>query len=218
MSSTQAGCSSSTPRLTVQGNGTASGTPDLLTAVLQITSNASTAAKALSQNNDEVAAAVFALTKNGVSHADVQTTNLSLQPNYVYPKGVQTISGYEVSNTVTAALHHTKTAGAAIDAVVTATGNSAQISSLTFSFNNPSAIEDKARTDAVKQATSHARAIAKASGHQLGRSLLADGPDRRSTEPIVPTGVCHIRRRLARRHQRRQQSPSRPGPKPRPIR
>ncbi|HEY2213612.1 MAG TPA: SIMPL domain-containing protein, partial [Acidimicrobiales bacterium] len=133
----------------------------------------------------EVAAAVFAFTKNGVSHADVQTTNLSLQPNYVYPKGVQTISGYAVSNTVTAALHHTKTAGAAIDAVVTATGNSAQISSLTFSFNNPSAIEDRARTDAVKQATSHARAIAKASGHGLG--VLCSLTDQtQTTEPYLP--------------------------------
>jgi uncharacterized protein YggE len=180
--SRQASCSSSTPRLTVQGNGMASGTPDLLTAVLQITSNGSTAAKALSQNNAEVAAAVFALTKNGVAHADVQTTNLSLQPNYVYPKGVQMISGYAVSNTVTAVLHHTKTAGAAIDAVVTATGNSAQISSLTFSFNNPSTIEDKARTDAVHQATSHARAIARASGHKLG-ALCSLTDQTQATEP-----------------------------------
>jgi len=184
-SPTAAGCGASTPRLTVQGTGTASGTPDVLTAVLQINTTASSAAAALSQDNDKVAAAVFALTQHGVTHTDIQTTNLSVQPNYTYPKGVQTISGYAVSNTVTATLHNTKTAGAAIDAVVGASGNAVQISSLNFSFNHPGTVEDKARADAVQLAVSHARAIAKASGHQLG-TLCSLTDQSQSTQVVEP--------------------------------
>jgi uncharacterized protein len=184
---TRATCGGSTPTLTVQGSGTATGTPDVLTAILQINTSAGTASAALSQDNAKVAATVFALTQHGATKADIQTTDLTVQPNYAYPKSGPVITGYAVSNTVTATLHHTKTAGAAIDAVVNVTGNAAQISSLTFSFNNPAGVEDKARTDAVKQAVSHARAIASASGHQLG-ALCSLTDQTQSTQPILPYG------------------------------
>ncbi len=83
-----AGCGSSQPRLTVQGTGQASGTPDLLTAVFGFTSSAGTSAAALSQNNTEVNQALLALGSHGVAPADVQTTGLTLAPQYVYPKWV----------------------------------------------------------------------------------------------------------------------------------
>ncbi len=163
-----AGCGSSGPRLTVQGTGQASGTPDLLTAVFGFNSTAGTSAAALSQNNAEVNQALLALGGKGVAHADVQTTGLTLAPQYVYPKGVPTLTGYSVTNTVTAKLRDTKTAGDALDAVVNATGNAATINSLSFSFSDPTQVEDQARTKAVHQAVAHAGAMASAAGRKLG--------------------------------------------------
>jgi uncharacterized protein len=182
-SPTRASCGGSTPTLTVQGSGTATGVPNVLTAVFQINTTAGTASASLSQDNAKVAATVFALTQHGATKADIQTTDLTVQPNYAYPKTGPVITGYAVANTVTATLHHTKTAGAAIDAVVSATGNSAQITSLTFSFNKPGAVQDKARTDAVQEAVSHARAIARASGHKLG-ALCSLTDQTQSTAPL----------------------------------
>jgi uncharacterized protein len=161
-------CSSKTPELTVQGVGQASATPDVLTAVIQFNATAPTAAAALSQDNVKVNGAVLALTTGGVAKKDIQTTGLTLQTQYAYPKGVPTITGYQVTNTVTAILRDMSTAGAAIDAVVGATGNAAQINSLAFSFSNPGAVEDRARAVAVHQAVSHARAMAQAAGRRLG--------------------------------------------------
>jgi hypothetical protein len=165
---TPAGCGSSQPRLTVQGTGQARGKPDLLTAVFGFTTSASSSAAALSQNNAQVNQALLALSGKGVKPADVQTTGLTLAPQYVYPKGVQTLTGYQVTNTVAAKLRDTTTAGDAIDAVVNATGNAATINSLAFSFADPSQVEDQARQLAVHQAVSHAGAMAAAAGRRLG--------------------------------------------------
>jgi hypothetical protein len=162
------GCGSSQPHLTVQGTGQAAGTPDLLTAVFGFTSSAGTSAAALSQNNDEVNQALLALGGQGVAPADVQTTGLTLAPQYVYPKGVPTLTGYQVTNTVTAKLRNLKKAGAAIDGVVNATGNAATVNSLNFSFDNPTGVEDQARIEAVHQAVAHAGAMAAAAGRRLG--------------------------------------------------
>ena len=79
-----------------------------------------------------------------------------------------TLTGYQVTNTVTAALRNTATAGAAIDAVVNASGDAAQINSLTFSFGDPAKVEDQARAAAVHQAVAHAGAMAAAAGRRLG--------------------------------------------------
>jgi uncharacterized protein YggE len=162
------GCNSSAPRLTVQGSGQASGTPDLLTSAFSFSTTAGSSASALSENNAKVSQALVALAANGVAARDVQTTGLTLQPQYAFPHGVPTLTGYQVTNTVTATLRQVATAGAAIDAVVTASGDAAQIDSLAFSFGNPTTVEDAARADAVRQGNSHAAALAAAAGRSLG--------------------------------------------------
>ncbi len=161
-------CATSAPHLTVQGGGQGSGTPDVLTAVFGFSTTAGNAAAALSQNNAKVALALQALSANGVVARDTQTTGLNLSAQYAYPHGVATLTGYQVTQTVSAALRHPSTEGAAIDAVVNATGNAAQIDSLTFSFADPGAVQDKARTAAVHQAVAHAQAMAAAAGRKLG--------------------------------------------------
>jgi hypothetical protein len=162
------GCGGSQPRLTVQGTGQAGGTPDLLTAVFGFSTIAASSQAALNQNNGEVNQALLALSGNGVAKADVQTTNLTISPQYVYPKGVPTLTGYQVTNTLSAKLRDMQKAGGALDAVVNATGNAATINSLTVSFANPAHVEDEARVQAVHQAVSHAAAMAAASGRRLG--------------------------------------------------
>jgi uncharacterized protein len=177
-----ASCASSAPHLTVQGSGQGSGTPDVLTAVFGFSTSASSSSTALSQNNAKVATALQALSANGVASRDTQTTGLNLSAQYAYPHGVPTLTGYQATETVSAVLRHSTTEGTAIDAVVNATGNAAQIDSLTFSFANPATVQDKARTAAVHQAVAHAQAMATAAGRKLGTVCsLKD-----NTEPASP--------------------------------
>lgn len=185
-----AGCDPAQPHLTVQGTGRADGTPDRLTAVFGFSTTAGSSSGALSQDNTEVNQALLALATNGVRSADVQTTGLTLAPQYVYPKGVPVLTGYQVTNTVTASLHDTKTAGGAIDAVVQATGNDATIDSLTFSFNDPARVEDRARASAVHQAVRHASAMAAAAGRRLGAVCsLTDNTQPSIFEPYANAGL-----------------------------
>jgi hypothetical protein len=177
-----ANCGGSTPRLTVQGTGSASGVPNQLTAVFALSTTQPSAAAALSQNNTKVSEALLALAANGIARKDVQTTNVTLSPAYSYPKGVQTISGYQVQNTVTATMHDVTKAGTAIDALVSATGNAAQIQSLSFGFSNAQQVQGRARATAVHQAVTDAKAMASAAGRHLGQICsLTD-----NTAPTVP--------------------------------
>jgi len=186
-----AGCISSQPRLTVQGTGQAEGTPDVLTAVFGFSSSAPSATAALSQNNAEVNQALHALTGKGVAQSDMQTTGLTLVPQYVYPNGVPTRNGFAATSTVTATLRDTNTAGDAIDAVVNATGDAASINSLTFSFANPAQVEDQARGRGVHQAVAHAAAMAEAAGRRLGPVCsLTDNTQPTLLEPYPSAGFA----------------------------
>jgi hypothetical protein len=180
-------CNGSTPKLTVQGMGQATGVPDLLTAVFQLSTTEPTASAALSGDNTKVSQALLALAANGVARKDVQTTDVTLQPNYSFPAhSAPVITGYQVQNTVTASLHDLKTAGAAIDALVSATGNAAQIQSLSFSFDNPAVVEGQARAAAVHQAVTDAKAMAAAAGRQLGP--VCSLTDNTQPNQLVPNG------------------------------
>jgi len=144
--SVSAACGGSAPKLTVQGTGNASATPDLLTLTVDI-------------------AVTAVLKQGGIANKDIQTSNVSIQPQY---NSSGAITGYQMTNTLTAQLHDFSRAGSVVDALTAAAGNSTRIDSLTFSIQDPRTIEDAARTDAVNQAVSHARSMAQAAGERLG--------------------------------------------------
>jgi uncharacterized protein YggE len=158
-------CGGSAPKLTVQGTGLATGTPTILTASVAINVTDPTANQALSDDNTKAAAVTAVLTQGGVAAKDVQTSDLSINPQY-NSRGV--ITGYQVSNTLTAVIRSFSTAGSLIDSVAGAGGNSTQINSLNFSVEDTRGLEDQARTDAVHQAVSHAKTMAEAADERLG--------------------------------------------------
>ena len=164
----QASCGTTSPKLTVHGTGQATATPDLLTVVVQVTATGPSAAQALATDNTQATAVVTAFRNGGAETKDIQTSDLSLQPQYAYPKGVPTVTGYQVVNAITATLHDITRSGSVIDAVVAAGGNAAQIESLSFSTRDTAAVEAQARARATTQAVVHARALAHAAGRSLG--------------------------------------------------
>ncbi len=162
------GCGRSTSRITVQGTGLATGTPDVLNAVVRLQHDRRVVDGALSENNAKVAQALAALAASGVAARDVKTTGLALSPQYAFPHGVPTLTGFQVTDTVSATMRDVTKAGAAIDAVVGAAGDAAQINGLTFSLSDPAQVQDEARAQAVRLAVAHAEAMAAAAGRRLG--------------------------------------------------
>jgi uncharacterized protein YggE len=158
-------CNGSASKLTVQGTGMASGTPNLLTVSVGIDVTDPSAQASLADDNSKASAVTAALKQGGVPDKDVQTSNLQVEPRY-NSKGA--ITGYEVTNTLTAKLRNFSSAGSVIDALAGAAGDAVRVNSLTFSMEDSRGIEDQARTDAVRQAVSHARSMAQAAGEWLG--------------------------------------------------
>ncbi len=161
-------CSPNSAKLTVQGTGVATGIPDTLTVDITISTTGATAQAALAANNAAAAAVIAAFAASGVTKQNIQTTGLSVQPNYTFKNGTEVLTGYGVNNTVTAMIKNLGSAGNVIDAVSGAAGNAGQINSATFSIKDSRNLEDHARTDAVHQAVSHAQTMAASASERLG--------------------------------------------------
>lgn len=192
--SAAAACGRSAPKLTVHGAGQVSGTPNLLTVQFQFSVTRPSAAAALAVDNSKAARVVAALLRGGVVRKDIQTTGLTVQPNYVYPKGVERLAGYAVINSVTALVHVLSRAGATIDAISQAGGNATVINGLSFSVADSRALDSAARVDAVHQAVSRARAMARAAGERLGPvcSLTDQSPTPVTIYPSVSAGFAKV--------------------------
>jgi uncharacterized protein len=178
-------CGAGKPKVTETGVGTVSITPNLLTLSLDVHTTASEANAALSHNNRVTAAVLHALSAGGVARRDLQTTDLTIQPNYANTGG--TVTGYGVDNTIVAKIRKFSTAGTVIDAAVAAGGNAARIESLSFSLTRPLAAQARARARAVRQAVGDARAIAASAGQRIGGICsIVDHTSTSTTTPVLP--------------------------------
>src|SRR5882762_8069943 len=155
------------PGITARGVGTITGTPDVVTVVLGVQTQGPSAQGALDANTRQATALINMLKSKGVADADLQTSELSVNPSYNPSNG--RISGYAVTNQVTATLHDIAGAGGIIDAAGDAAGDAVRVQQLSFSIDDDSAMRATARADAVRQAQAQARQMADAAGVRLGQ-------------------------------------------------
>ncbi len=173
--------------ITVHGTGIASGPPDLLTIIMSVNTTAPSASAALAENDSKASLLITSLGHDGVPSRDVQTTGLSIQPQYDYNNSPATISGFNVTHTLTIRLRNLSTAGAVIGTAAASIGNSISLESMGFSLSNQNAIASTARQSAVRQAISYARAMASASGRKLGAMCSATDVTPPATNSRQPT-------------------------------
>ena len=156
--------------VTATAEGKAEGAPDLLTVSLGVQTQSRTAQGALSDNAAKAQALIAKLKADGVADKDIQTSQLNVSPQYTGggPGTAPAITGYMVTNLVTAKLRKLDKAGALIDNAVASAGNDARVNSLGYSIDDNSALLSAARADAVRQAAARAKAMAEAAGVTLG--------------------------------------------------
>lgn len=158
------------PTIAARGVGLVKGTPDTLRVVLGVETRSTGAQDALAQNNDKANALIKTLKDKGVEAKDIQTSQLSINPNY--DNQGRRITGYQVDNQVTATIHDLAAAGALIDAAAAVVGDAVRVQSIGFSIDDDSALKAEARTQAVHQAQLQAEQMAKAAGVKLGAIRL----------------------------------------------
>jgi uncharacterized protein YggE len=156
------------PSITTRGVGTVRGTPDMLTVELGVQTRARSAADALADNSTRTTGLLDVLRRRGVADADLRTSRLSINPTYDQNGG---ITGYEVTNQVTATLRDLAGAGALVDAAAQATGDAARVERIGFDIDDDAEPRARARGDAVRQAVTQARQLADAADVTLGPIL-----------------------------------------------
>jgi uncharacterized protein YggE len=167
-------------RITVTGTGNVSGTPDTLLLSMGVQTSAASVGLALQQANSAVTAVTAALRASGVRAADIQTSGLSIQPNY--QSSTAQPNGYGVSESIEVTLSHLSSAGTQISAAVRAGGNAAVVDGVSLNLRDTSRLLAAARSAAVADARVKAAQYASA----LGRAL---GPLVNMTEATAPPAI-----------------------------
>ena len=157
-------------RLDVVATGEVTRVPDVARISAGVVTQAPTASAALSGNSERMARVMAALKRAGVADRDIQTSALSLNPNYRYAENQPPVlTGYGASNQVTVRFRDIARAGAILDALVREGAN--QISGPNLEIDKPEAALDEARVRAVAQARARADLYARAAGLRVARIL-----------------------------------------------
>jgi uncharacterized protein len=168
--------------ISVQGEGKVSGKPDVAKLSLGVTSEADTVQAARDRAATALDGIIKALKNNGVADKDIQTQQLSIQPQYDYNNGTQRLRGFQVTNVLSVTLRDINKTSQAVDDAVTAGGNETTIQGLSFTIDNPDDLKQQAREMAVADAKAKAETLAKTAGVSLGAAMnISEG----STAPPV---------------------------------
>lgn len=156
--------------ISVTGTGTIEAAPDMATLMIGVTTQGKTAAEALAENSKATDAVIARLTASGIAARDMQTSNLSINPNWTgYDSSTPTISGYVASNMLTVRVRALDTTGAVLDAAVADGANT--LNGMTFGLADPEPAYKEARKEAVTDARAKAELLATAAGVKLGQVL-----------------------------------------------
>jgi uncharacterized protein YggE len=179
----RAAAQNGTASITTRGVGTVAGTPDTLTVVVGVQTRAASAADALGDNNARTTGLLDVLRGRGVAANDLRTSGLQILPTF---ENDGRISGYEVTNEVTATLRDVAGAGALIDAAAQAAGDAVRVRQISFGIDDDAEPRARARADAVRQAVTQARQLADAAEVGLGPILsITEVTEGRPPVPIT---------------------------------
>lgn len=157
--------------LDVSAEGRTTRVPDLAIVQAGVTTQAPTASEAYTQANAKMARVIAALRAAGIAERDIQTSTMSLQPQYRDRENqAPVIFAYQATNTVTVRFRDLSKAGPILDILVREGANT--ISGPNLTLSQPDAAMDEARVDAVKKARARAELYAQAAGLKVDRILL----------------------------------------------
>jgi uncharacterized protein YggE len=155
-------------RLDVTATGEVTRVPDVAIISTGVVTKSATASGAISQAATRMARVRAALKSAGVEDRDIQTSNLSLNPDYRYENNQPPrLTGYQASNTVTVRFRDIASSGKIIDALVAEGAN--QINGPTLTIDKPEAALDEARGQAIRVGRARADLYARSMGLRVVR-------------------------------------------------
>lgn len=156
--------------ISVSGVGSVAAAPDLASITVGVTTTAETAGAALDANNARAAKVFAFLRASGVAPADMQSTNISVSPQFRPRRGNEPVApeiiGYKVPNNVQITVRDLERFGAVLDGIVDAGAN--QVQGIRFDIAERGEMEKKATAAAVRDAAARAETIAEAADIRVG--------------------------------------------------
>ena len=172
-------------RLDINSTGEVTRVPDLATISAGVVSHASTATSAIQQTAARMARVREALRRAGIADRDIQTSNVSLNPDYVYANNQPPkLSGYNASNQLTVRFRDIANTGKILDALVGEGAN--QINGPNLSVEHPEAALDAARAKAVAAGRARADLYARSLGMRVVRIVAVSESGGYAPPPPIP--------------------------------
>jgi uncharacterized protein YggE len=169
--------------ISVSGDGSVFGIPDIAQFSFSVTSEKATLGDAQDDSAKKINAIIDSLKKQGVDEKDIQTSNYSANPRYEYradatpavgaptyypqPGGRQVLVGYDVTQTITVKVRDTKKVGDIVSSVGTL--GATDIFGPTFTIDDQKGLEREARKKAIDDAREKAKELAADLGAHLVR-------------------------------------------------
>ena len=157
-------------RLDVVAAGEVTRVPDLVRINAGVVTQAPTAVEAIRQNAARMEAVRAALRAAGIADRDIQTSSVSLNPNYRYAENQPPqLIGYQAANEVNVRFRDIARSGPILDALVAQGAN--QINGPMLTIDRPEAALDEARVQALTNARARADLYARSLGMRVARVL-----------------------------------------------
>jgi len=154
--------------VTVTGEATVGVAPDTAIIRIGVSSQEKTAREAGEANAKQMTSVLAAIKASGIAERDIQTSRVSLQPQYDPNKaGTPRLTGFQANNQVTVRIRDIDALPAVLDRAIGAGAN--EMSGIEFVVSEQSKLLDQARDDAIADARRKAELYAKAAGAKLGQ-------------------------------------------------
>jgi len=176
-------------RLDVAATGEVTRVPDMVRINAGVVTQSANASEAIRQNAAKMAQVRAALRRAGVAERDIQTSNISLYPDYRHRDNEPPqLTGYRASNELNIRFRDIAKAGPIIDALVAEGVN--QINGPALEIEHPEAALDEARTRALAVARARAELYARALGMRVKRILAVSEPG--AAPPMPMAGMMRL--------------------------
>ena len=182
--------------ISVTGVGIITAAPDMATINLTVLREAETAKSALSDNNSAMNDILNAMKDFGIEDKDLQTSNFSIHPRYIYPNNNNQIKSprivaYQVSNSLAIRIRDLARVGEILDKSVTLGVNEG--GNISFGNSDPKPLQMQARAEAMKSAIEKAKVLTEAAGVEIGSiRQISEQSFNPSPQPMLRSQVAKM--------------------------
>jgi uncharacterized protein YggE len=181
----------SVPVVTTTGEGLVRKAPDRAWVTIAAETRARTAPEAQRGNTEAMTGVTAKIKASGIPSDAMQTTGYTLQPEFDYANGRQTLRGYAARNQLQVRVDTLAKLGEIIDAAVSV--GATNVSSIRFDLQDRDTAEREALRQAVTDARARADAVAAGAGQKVDHVLRIEEQRDSAMPPRQPVPMYAAR-------------------------